>query len=107
MNQLVATVALFFSSWGSAQDVTVVQINAKWNRANTVEELRELENCEYVFGWLEDQPYDIQKSIVSVPVVVVYKDKTPKMQYTGDISLKLNATFEEIQTLVNSLKDSE
>ena len=107
MNQLVATVALFFSSWGSAQDVTVVQINAKWNRSNTVEELRRLENCEYVFGWLEDQPYDIQKSIVSVPVVVVYKDKTPKMQYTGDISLKLNATFEEIQTLVNSLKDSE
>lgn len=107
MNQLVATVALFFSSWGSAQDVTVVQINAKWNRSNTAEELRELDNCEYVFGWLEDQPYDIQKSIVSVPVVVVYKDKTPKMQYTGDISLRLSATFEEIQTLVNSLKDSE
>ena len=105
MNQLVATVALFFSSWGTAQDVIVVQINAKWNRSNTVEELRELENCEYVFGWLEDQPYDIQKSIVSVPVVVVYKDKTPRMQYTGDISLRLNATFEEIQTLVNSLKE--
>lgn len=107
MNQLVATVALFFSYLGTAQDVTVIQINAKWNRANTLEELRDLENCEYVFGWLEDQPYEIQSNVVSLPVVVVYKDKTPQMQYTGDISLKLNATFEEIQTLVNSLKDSE
>ena len=107
MKWWIATIALLLSSLGLAQDVTVVQINAKWNRSNTAEELRELENCEYVFGWLEDQPYDIQKSIVSVPVVVVYKDKTPRMQYTGDISLRLNATFEEIQTLVNSLKDSE
>ena len=105
MNQLVATVALFFSSLGAAQDVTVVQINAKWNRDNTVEGLRDLENCEYVFGWLEDQPYDIQRNVVSLPVIVVYKDNVPKQQYVGDISLRLSVTFEEIQTLVNSLKE--
>ena len=107
MKWLVVTIALFFTSLATAQDVTVIQINAKWNKANTAHELRGLENCEYIFGWLEDQPYDIQASIVSLPVVVVYKDNTPKQQYAGDISLRLSATFEEIQTLVNSLKESE
>ena len=105
MKWLILKIALLLSSLGLAQDVTVVQINAKWNRSNTAEELRELENCEYVFGWLEDQPYDIQKSIVSVPVVVVYKDNVARQQYAAGITLKLNATFEEIQTLVNSLKE--
>ena len=107
MKPLVVTIALLFSFLATAQDVTVIQINAKWNRANTADDLRELKNCEYIFGWLEDQPHEIQTSIVSLPVVVVYKDNVPKQQYAGGISLKLNATFEEIQTLVNSLKESE
>ena len=105
MRWLIATIALLFSSLGLAQDVTVVQINAKWNKDNTVQDLRNLENCEYVFGWLENQPYEIQCSIASVPVVVVYKDNVARQQYTSGINLKLIATFEEIQTLVNSLKE--
>lgn len=92
-------------SLGLSAQVTVIQINAKWNRSNTLTELSNLENCEYVFGWLEDQPYSVKSSIISVPVVVVYKDNIPKQQYAADISLKLNTTFEEIQSLVNSLKD--
>ena len=105
MKWWIATIALLFSSLGLAQDVTVVQINAKWNRSNTVEELRNLKNCQYVFGWLENQSHEIQCSIASVPVVVVYKDNVARQQYAAGINLKLNATFEEIQTLVNSLKE--
>jgi hypothetical protein len=104
MKKLLTTLAMGLSLGLSAQ-VTVVQINAKWNKSNTLEELRSLKNCEYVFGWLEDQPPAMQSSIISVPVVVVYKDNIPKQQYAADISLKLNTTFEEIQNLVNSLKD--
>lgn len=105
MKWIVSILALSLSSLALAQDVTVVQINAKWNKSNTVEELRNLKGCEYVFGWLENQPYEIQSTIASVPVVVVYKDNIAKQQYSADITLKLNATFEEIQSLVDSLKD--
>jgi len=104
MKWWIVTTALLLSSLALAQDVTVVQINAKWNRSNTMDSLRNLSGCEYVFGWLENQPYQIQSSISSVPVVVVYKDNVPQQQYVGDISLRLSATFEEIQTLVNSLQ---
>ena len=105
MKWWIATIALLLSSLGLAQDVTVVQINAKWNRSNTMDSLRDLSGCEYVFGWLENQPHQIQSTIASVPVVVVYKDNVARQQYAAGITLKLNATFEEIQTLVNSLKE--
>ena len=104
MKWIVSVLALSLSSLALAQDVVVVQINAKWNRSNTLEELRDLDNCEYVFGWLENQPHNIQSSITSLPVVVVYRDNIPQQQYVGDITLRLSATFEEIQTLVNSLQ---
>ena len=105
MKWWILNVALFLSSLATAQSVKVVQINAKWNKSNTLEELRNLDNCTYVFGWLENQPYSIQSTISSVPVVVVYKDGVARQQYAAGITLKLNATFEEIQTLVNSLKE--
>ena len=105
MKWLILKIALLLSSLGLAQDVTVVQINAKWNRSNTMDSLRNLSGCEYVFGWLENQPHQIQSTIASVPVVVVYKDNVARQQYAADITLRLNATFEEIQTLVNSLKE--
>ena len=105
MKWWIVTIALLLSSLVLAQDVTVVQINAKWNKSNTVDSLRNLKGCEYVFGWLENQTHEIQSSIASVPVVVVYKDNVARQQYAAGINLKLNATFEEIQTLVNSLKE--
>jgi len=105
MKWIVSILALSLSSLALAQDVTVVQINAKWNRSNTMDSLRSLKGCEYVFGWLENQPYQIQNSVSSVPVVVVYKNNVAIQQYAAGINLKLNATFEEIQTLVNSLKE--
>lgn len=104
MRWIVSILALSLSSLALAQDVVVVQINAKWNKSNTLVELRDLKNCQYVFGWLENQPYSVQSSISSIPVVVVYKDNIPQQQYVGDITLRLSATFEEIQTLVNSLQ---
>ena len=99
--------AMALSIASNAQDVIVVQINAKWNKANTLEELRDLENCKYVFGWLENQPYEIQSNVTSVPIVVVYKEDVPKMQYVAGVSLKLDVTVDEIQRLVNSVAIKE
>jgi len=103
MKWIVSTVALLLSSLATAQDVVVVQINAKWNRANTLEDLRYLKNCEYVFGWLENQPHEIQSSIQAVPVIVVYDKDVPCMQYAADIMLKPSVTASEVQSFVNSL----
>ena len=81
-------------------EVTVLQINAKWNKYNTREDLERLNGCEYKFGWLEEQPVELQKTISAVPVVVIYDEGKPVYQYVADISFKLKTPFEEIQSQV-------
>lgn len=81
-------------------EVTVLQINARWNKYNTREDLELLKSCEYKFGWLEDQSIDIQKTISAVPVVVIYDEGKPAYQYAADISFKLKTSFEEIQSQI-------
>jgi len=84
--------------------IRVVQINAKWNANNTRTDLVNLSGCDYAFGWLEDQPKEVQQSIMSVPVVVIYNKDIPAVQYVADISLSLRVPFEEIQRKVEELK---
>jgi len=84
--------------------IRVVQINAKWNANNTRTDLSRLSGCDYAFGWLEDQPKEIQQSLTSVPVVVIYNKDIPAVQYVADISLSLKVPFDEIQNKVLELK---
>ena len=86
-------------------DIVVIQINADWNRSNTRSDLRALRGCDYRFAWLEDQPYELRKTITSVPVVVIYADDRPAYQYVAGISLSLDTPFEEIQNKVYELSE--
>lgn len=83
--------------------IVVVQINAEWNAVNTREDLSRLRGCDYRFGWLEEMPAEIRKTIISVPVVVVYKEGRPAYQWASDISLSLKTPFQEIQDTIYRL----
>jgi len=85
-------------------DIVVVQINASWNDINTRTDLEKLKGCEYRFGWMADQPEVLQKSIASLPVVVIYRNGRPAYQYAADLSFRLDTPFEEIQEQVYKLK---
>jgi len=111
MNKTIAAIAIASGLVGTgavmnmsekepAPEVTVVQINAKWNRHNTRNDLESLEGCEYKFGWLEDQPYELKSTIKSVPVVVIYDEGRPAYQYVAGISLELDTPFDTIQSQV-------
>jgi len=86
-----------------SSNIVVVQINAEWNAVNTREDLSRLRGCDYKFGWLEDMPAEIRKTIISVPVVVVYKEGQPACQWVSDISLRLKTPFQEIQDTIYML----
>lgn len=110
--RLIATLTFYLLSLGAfaqffamfPNEVTVVQINAKWNDSNTREDLEELRLCDYRFGWLEEQPLKLQETIKAVPVVVIYVDGKPAWQYMSDLSFRLDTPFEEIQTKVYDLQ---
>ena len=89
-----------------AQDITVLQINAKWNEKNNYD-LSSLNGVIVKFSYLKDQPKDIQNSIMAVPVIVIL-DQTGRvrMQYVADISLQIKTTNLEIQNTIDRLKRS-
>ena len=62
MKKLLCAIFVLAAVYVNAQEVTVFQINAQWNQINNYD-TRGLKNCIIKFGYLKNQPKDIQKSI--------------------------------------------
>lgn len=105
MKKLLCVIFVLAAVSVYSQDVTVFQINAKWNESNNYD-TKGLKNCVIKFGFLKDQPKDIQKSISAVPVIAILKDGKVKMQYVADLSFKIQATREEMQKVINTLNSN-
>lgn len=89
----------------SAQETTVLQINAKWNYQNNYD-LSKIKNAVIKFSYLKDQPADIRKNITAVPVIaIIDKNGKVRMQYVADLSFKIQATRQEIQDVVNIISN--
>lgn len=82
--------------------VSVVQINSKWNRSNSLD-LSLLRNCNTQNAFYEDQPFSIQRSIPKVPVIIIYKDKSQKFMYGGNMMLEPTVSIDSIQSVVDKL----
>tara|TARA_X000001316_G_C907525_1_gene23793 strand:- start:90 stop:410 length:321 start_codon:yes stop_codon:yes gene_type:complete len=106
MRGLILLLFLFFtpSSLGevTSSDITVLQINAHWNRHHDVD-LKSLKGCRVQYGLLERQSEDLKKQIQYVPVVVIYKGNKAVRQWSADLSFKLNVDIKEIQQVVDKL----
>jgi hypothetical protein len=86
-----------------SQDVTVLQINAEWNKKNNYD-LSDITGATVKFSYLKNQPRDVQNSIMAVPVIVIMdKSGRVRMQYVADISLQIKATRLEIQNTINRI----
>ena len=106
MRTLIILAFLLFSptSLGEVNksDITVLQINAHWNRHHDVN-LNSLKGCRVQYGLLERQSEDLKKQIQYVPVVVIYKGNKAVKQWSADLSFKLDVDINEIQSVVDRL----
>ena len=103
-NYILCVIFVLVAVCVKAQDITVLQINAKWNVKNNFD-LSELNGVIVKFSYLKDQPKDVQKSISAVPVIVII-DKTGRvrMQYVADLSFKIKASTMEMQNIINKIR---
>jgi hypothetical protein len=103
MKKLLCAIFVLVAVSVYSQDVTVLQINAEWNKKNNYD-LSSITGAIVKFSYLKDQPKDIQNSILAVPVIVIM-DKTGRvrMQYVADISLQIKATHLEIQNTIDRI----
>ena len=99
----VLILLLFYSVFANAQKVIVYQINADWNKENTLK--LNLKNCKYIFANIEQLAPKIKKQIVSLPAILIYKEGRNRRQYMGGIDLKLDVTENEIQNFINQLNN--
>tara|TARA_R100000951_G_scaffold17063_2_gene13549 strand:+ start:384 stop:725 length:342 start_codon:yes stop_codon:yes gene_type:complete len=100
---ILCVICVLVAGFVYSQNVTVLQINAEWNKKNNYD-LSEITGATVKFSYLKDQPKDVQNSIMAVPVIVIM-DKTGRvrMQYVADISLQIKATRLEIQNTINRI----
>ena len=103
MKNILCAIFVLVASFVYSQDVTVLQINAEWNKRNNYD-LSNITGATVKFSYLKDQPKDIQKSIVAVPVIVIMdKNGRVRMQYIADISLKIKVGNLDIQNNVDRI----
>ena len=106
MKNLILILFMLFGFSASSQEVTVIHFNYKWNDRNSYN-IRGLKNAKLQYAWLEEQPENIKKSITAVPVIVILVDGKVKGQFAADISFKIQATREEIQEFIDTVKDNK
>ena len=103
MKNILCAIFVLVATFVYSQDVTVLQINAEWNKRNNYD-LSGITGATVKFSYLKDQPKDIQKSIIAVPVIVIMDKKgRVRMQYVADISLKIKVGNLDIQNNVNRI----
>ena len=103
MKKLLCAIFVLVAASVYSQDVTVLQINAEWNKKNNYD-LSGITGAVVKFSYLKDQPKDIQKSIVAVPVIVILDKKgRVRMQYVADISLKIKVGNLDIQNNIDRI----
>ena len=95
-------IALFLSLNLSAQEYSLLEINAKWNAKNNLPQ-KELAGLDIKFAWLENQPQVIQESVKAVPMLILMKDGRPIHQWQAGINLKLAITDEDIKKILSKI----
>lgn len=86
-----------------ASDLTILQINTKWNQRNDVD-IPSIRGCVVQYAFLEDQSPSFRQKIDYVPVIVLYKGNKPVHQWSADLSFKLKITKEEIHEVVDRFR---
>ena len=101
MKKFITIISLLLAFTVNAQNITVIQFNAKWNSHNTNDDIERVKRADYKFAYLENQSPALQQSIKAVPTVVVYKDGKPVGVFEGDLTMTLRVRLEDIQAVVD------
>ena len=95
---------LMFIASSSSGQIVVTHFNAAWNDPNKVSYIGELTDCDIVYVDIAVAP-KLQKKheIIVVPTVVIYKDGEEVKRFQADISFSMQATREDMQSVIDEL----
>jgi len=95
MKKAIVQLLILFSSSLFSQEYVLLEINSEWNWSNKAK-VDKIRNITHQIAYLENQTPKFKEKVRSVPLVILYKDGRPIMQWTADISFKLVVKKEEV-----------
>ena len=104
---LLVIVLVLLSSFAFGQnickkDICVVEFNASWNEANSVDYLDELTDCGVKRISIDEGDWQKDYNIVVVPTIIVFNGEEVE-RFQADISFTIQAKLEEIQAIVDDI----
>ena len=84
------------------EDICVVEFNAGWNEANSVDYLDELTDCGIKRISIDKGDWQKEYGIVVVPTIIVFNGKEVK-RFQACLRFKMGATKEEVQATVDEI----
>ena len=83
--------------------IKIIEFNAEWNKANKVEWIKDLTDCEKDFIDV-GKDVDAQKKyqIAVLPTLIVFKDDEEVKRFQADLSFKMVATKEDVQEEIDN-----
>jgi hypothetical protein len=84
------------------EDICVVEFNASWNEANSADYLNKLTDCGIKRILIDKGDWQKDYNIVIVPTIIVFNGKEVK-RFQADLSFKMLATREEVQSVVDEI----
>jgi hypothetical protein len=64
--------------------------------------VNKLADIKIQFAWLEDQPASIQRSVISVPTLILMSEGKSVAQWRAGINLQLKITEEEVKKAIEA-----
>ena len=84
------------------ENICVVEFNAGWNEANSVNYLNELTDCGIKRISIDKGDWQEKYKIVVVPTIIVFNGEEVK-RFQACLRFKMGATREEVQATVNEI----
>ena len=106
MKYILLIMLHLWSDFAQAQDITILQVNAEWNKHNDMQ-IKAIRGAKIQYALLSDQSIKFQKGIKSVPAILIYKDQTLVWKKEAGLSFMLNLSREELQKIVDNYKDEQ
>ena len=96
-----------FSQNKCDEDICVIQFNAGWNQANSVNWLEKLTDCGTLnIDIATDTEAQSKHEIVVVPTIIVFNGKEIK-RFQADISFSMKATKKDVQAAIDEILMSD
>ena len=106
MKYILLIMLHLWSDFAQAQDITILQVNAEWNKQNDMQ-IKDITGAKIQYALLEDQSVKFRQAIKSVPAILIYKDQTLVWKKEAGLSFTLNLSGDELQRIVDKYKNEQ